>query len=39
MALAQEINADHVIAATGYKVDIDRLKFLIRRSPSKVKVV
>ena len=35
----REINADHVIAATGYKVDLDRLKFLSSEISSKVKVV
>ncbi len=35
----KEILADHVIAATGYKVDIDRLTFLSSEIRSKVKTV
>jgi thioredoxin reductase len=35
----REISADHVIAATGYKVDLDRLKFLSADIRSKLKAV
>jgi len=35
----QEITADHIIAATGYKVDIDRLQFLNAAIRSKLKAV
>jgi hypothetical protein len=35
----REILAEHVIAATGYKVDIDRLKFLSPEIRSKLEVV
>jgi thioredoxin reductase len=35
----REVLTDHVIAATGYKVDIDRLKFLSSEIRSKLKVV
>jgi cation diffusion facilitator CzcD-associated flavoprotein CzcO len=35
----REIQADHVIAATGYKVDLERLTFLSSEIRSKVKTV
>ena len=35
----QRIEADHVIAATGYKVDMERLQFLSRQIRSKVRTV
>jgi thioredoxin reductase len=35
----REVLTDHVIAATGYKVDLDRLKFLSSEIRSKIKVV
>jgi thioredoxin reductase len=35
----QEILADHVIAATGYKVDLNRLEFLSKELREKVRVV
>jgi thioredoxin reductase len=35
----REIEADHVIAATGYKVDLERLTFLSSEIRSKVKTV
>jgi thioredoxin reductase len=35
----REVLTDHVIAATGYKVDLDRLKFLSSEIRSKLKVV
>jgi thioredoxin reductase len=35
----REILTDHIIAATGYKVDLGRLKFLSSEIRSKVKVV
>ena len=35
----QEIVTEHVIAATGYKVDLERLKFLNPEIRSKVKTV
>jgi thioredoxin reductase len=35
----REVVTDHVIAATGYKVDLDRLKFLSSGIRSKLKVV
>jgi thioredoxin reductase len=36
---AREVLTDHVIAATGYKVDLGRLKFLSSEMRSKIKVV
>jgi thioredoxin reductase len=36
---AREVLTDHVIAATGYKVDLSRLKFLSSEVRSKIKVV
>lgn len=36
---AREIQADHIISATGYKVDIDRLTFLGSEIRSKLKTV
>jgi thioredoxin reductase len=35
----REVRADHVIAATGYKVDIERLTFLNTEIRSKIKAV
>jgi hypothetical protein len=35
----KEIQADHVIAATGYKVDLDRLTFLSSEIRSNLKAV
>jgi thioredoxin reductase len=35
----REISADHIIAATGYKVDMERLKFLSGELRSKIKTV
>jgi thioredoxin reductase len=35
----QEIVTEHVIAATGYRVDLERLKFLNPEIRSKVKVI
>jgi thioredoxin reductase len=35
----REVLTDHVIAATGYRVDLDRLKFLNSEVRSKIKVV
>ena len=35
----REVAADHVIAATGYKVDLERLKFLTPEIRSKVEAV
>ena len=35
----QEIVADHVVAATGYKVRVDRLNFLSAETRSKIKTV
>ncbi len=35
----REVLTEHVIAATGYKVDLDRLKFLSAEIRSKLKVV
>jgi len=34
----REVSADHIIAATGYQVDLDRLKFLSRDILSKLKL-
>src|SRR5215472_9706995 len=33
----REVTADHVVAATGYKVHLDRLKFLNSETKSKIK--
>jgi thioredoxin reductase len=38
-ASKREIRADHVIAATGYKVDLERLKFLSGEIRAKIKCV
>lgn len=35
----REVQAEHVIAATGYRVDVDRLKFLSPEIRSRVKMV
>jgi thioredoxin reductase len=35
----QSIQADHVIAATGYRVDVQRLKFLSEEMRAKIKAV
>ena len=35
----REIVADHIIAATGYKVDVERLKFLSKEIRGKIKTV
>ena len=36
---SREIVTEHIIAATGYKVDLDRLKFLNSEIRSKVKTI
>ena len=35
----REVVADHIIAATGYKVDVERLKFLSKEIREKIKTV
>ena len=35
----REVSADHVIAATGYRVNLEKLKFLSKETRSRIKTV